>query len=118
MALSEKDREKIVEEEKLRFETRRGLQGEYCGRHHRSRWWVWALVILGALWLHRHSCGGYGGRGACMHGMGGWGGGCKHHSQMWQDQDDGEDEDEAKEAKSAPKAAAPAPAPKDAKPKK
>jgi len=47
--LSPKEREKIVEEETLRFETRHNLQGNSCGRPcGRHRWlWFLAFFILG-----------------------------------------------------------------------
>jgi len=80
MALSPKDRERIEEEEKLRFETRRKLEMEYwaysrCGYGHRGRWWKWflilALVFLVAhafCWRH-YRCGYAGGGYGCYDNM-------------------------------------------------
>jgi hypothetical protein len=79
MALSAKERERIIEEEQLRFETRQSLAREHCGKHRPSRWlwWIAGIVILCAVFAHRH-CGdgrcpmGYG-HATCMHGNGqGW----------------------------------------------
>jgi hypothetical protein len=65
MALSPKERERIIEEERLRFETRQALQAEACAKHPRRGRWLWlaALVLLGyAVWTWM-ACGGR----ACGH---------------------------------------------------
>ena len=87
MALSPKDQERIIEEEKLRFKIRQDLQAEACARHpRRGRWlWVVALLVLGwALW--HHACGRYCGMEgglACHHGdMMGMPGACSHRGWM------------------------------------
>jgi hypothetical protein len=77
MALTPKERERIIEEERVRFETKQALWAEHCAKHpRRGRWlfWVAALVLALALWHHHRACyyGGYGhmgmGPGAhCMH---------------------------------------------------
>lgn len=68
MPLTPKERERIVEEEKLRFETRQGLMREQCGQHRPRRflWWIAAIALAGALYCH-FSCGG----GSCRWGHGG-----------------------------------------------
>ena len=84
MALTPKDREKIIEEETLRFETRQNLHAQACATHPRcGRWlWVLAVVALGwALWCH-FMCGG----ASCMvgHRMPGMmeGKRCQMHGEM------------------------------------
>lgn len=79
MALSPKDQERIIEEEKLRFKVRQDLHAQSCAQHpRRGRWlWVLALVALGLVLWH-HACrydrgcpwAGRGGMMApgCMHG--------------------------------------------------
>jgi hypothetical protein len=60
MALTPKEREKIIEEETLRFETRQNLHAEACAKHPRRGRWLWVLgaVLLGwALYCH-FMCGG------------------------------------------------------------
>ncbi|HTA16784.1 MAG TPA: hypothetical protein VK786_03475 [bacterium] len=50
MALSPKERESIVEEETLRFETRQNLHSARCSRGHGRRFgwpWLLAFFILG-----------------------------------------------------------------------
>jgi hypothetical protein len=78
MALTPKEREKIVEEETLRFETRNNLHMQACAKHPRRGRWLWVLgaVLLGwALYCH-FMCGG----ASCFKG----GPGCKvgHHGMM------------------------------------
>lgn len=73
MALSPKEREKIVEEERLRFETRQALHAEACAKHPRRGRWLWwaALILLGyAAWCWMACGGGFcGHRGmSCRHG--------------------------------------------------
>lgn len=80
MALSPKERERIIEEETLRFTTRRDLQAQACASHpRRGRWlWVLALALLAlVLWHHGRCCrmgmachGGIGmmGMEGCHHG--------------------------------------------------
>jgi hypothetical protein len=47
MALSPKEREKIIEEETLRFETRRNLHSARCARGHGRRFgWLWLLAFF------------------------------------------------------------------------
>ena len=62
MALSPKEKEQIIEEETLRFETRKNLSAQNCSQHcgrgrHR---WLWYLVffVLGMAMhgLLRHCC--------------------------------------------------------------
>jgi hypothetical protein len=110
MALSPKDQERIIEEEKLRFKIRQDLRAQACAEHpRRGRWlWVLALVLLGWVLLH-HSrfCG----RGcmtgmACQHGMM-MGASCARHGWMVPPAD-GQDEP----APPAPDAAAKSAAPK------
>jgi hypothetical protein len=60
MALSPKERERIIEEERLRFETKQALWAEQCARRPRHRRWLWLLAIAAvgyALWCHL-ACGG------------------------------------------------------------
>jgi hypothetical protein len=82
MALSAKEQERIIEEERLRFKIRQDLHAEACARHpRRGRWlWVLALLVLGwVLWMHGRCCGGY----ACHSGMAGRPGvGCPYHGGM------------------------------------
>lgn len=58
MALTPKERERIVEEEKLRYETRQTLHRESCAKHKPSRklWWIGAIV-LGYLAYCHFVCG-------------------------------------------------------------
>ena len=90
MALSPKDQERIIEEEKLRFKVRQDLHAQACAQHpRRGRWlWIVALIVLGWVLLHHAR---YCGRG-CMMGMGCghgmmMGAGCAHHP--WMDGADG-----------------------------
>jgi hypothetical protein len=77
MALSPKEREQIIEEETLRFETRQGLGGKHCssrpcGGGGRWLWLVAGLALGYALHGVLGCCGGH----ACsMEGMG-------HHCTM------------------------------------
>ena len=58
MALSPKDRERIIEEETLRYETRQNLCKKYCAeRRVRWPWVVLGAVLVYALWAHIF-CGG------------------------------------------------------------
>jgi hypothetical protein len=59
MALSPKERERIIEEEQLRFETRKTLMRESCAKHRPSRllWWVAAAALIFAIYSH-FACGG------------------------------------------------------------
>jgi hypothetical protein len=59
MALSPKERERIIEEEQLRFETRQTLMREHCAKHRPSRclWWVAVAALLVAAYCH-FSCRG------------------------------------------------------------
>lgn len=79
MALSPKDQDRIIEEEKLRFKVRQDLQAQACASHpRRGRWlWVLALAVLGLILWHHARCFDracpWAGRGgmmppACMHG--------------------------------------------------
>lgn len=76
MALSPKDREKIIEEETLRYETRAGLAKQACGghgRHRPGRWFFGLACFLLGIAVHalicHHGCGyGYGARGCSMDG--------------------------------------------------
>ena len=74
MALSPKEREKIVEEETLRFETRQNLHSARCSRSHGRRFgWLWLLAffILGYAvhGLCSRACPWEGG-GHCMYAAG------------------------------------------------
>lgn len=71
MALSAKERERIVEEERLRFETRQALHAEACAKHPRRGRWLWWLAALALAYAaYSHIvCG----RGWCMS----WTGHCK-----------------------------------------
>lgn len=75
MALTPKERARIIEEEQLRFETRQTLHRESCAQH-RPRRWLWRIaivVLLLAAWCH-FSCGGF---AACHRGA--WMGANGHH---------------------------------------
>jgi hypothetical protein len=64
MALSPKERERIIEEETLRYETRRNLHHQYCSS--RPRRWPWILIgILAVCFLYNHIF--------CRGGYCGWG---------------------------------------------
>lgn len=62
MPLSPKEKDQIIEEETLRFETRKNLQAQSCAQHRGHGWgrWLWylAFFILGlaAHGLMRHCC--------------------------------------------------------------
>jgi len=80
MALTPKERERIIEEERVRFEAKQALWAEHCARRpRRGRWlfWVAAAILAYALWAH-HACA-YG-RG-CHWGMGP-GYRCPYHGDM------------------------------------
>lgn len=65
MALSPKEREKIIEEETLRYETRTNLHKKACAE--RPVRWPW--VVLGALLVYALWAYIFCGKGACnMHG--------------------------------------------------
>ena len=76
MALSPKEREKIIEEETLRFETRMNLHKKACAE--RPVRWPWVLLGIAAVLLlySRIFCGGqscfgghFGHSGYTCHGM-------------------------------------------------
>jgi hypothetical protein len=77
MALSPKEREKIVEEERLRYETRQALHAEACAKHPRRGRWLWwlAAAFLAYAAYSYIACG----RGWCSS----WAKGCKagYHGQ-------------------------------------
>jgi hypothetical protein len=80
MALSQKEKDRIIEEEQVRFEAKQALWAEHCAKHpRRGRWlWVVAVAVLGyALWCHL-ACG----QGSCRHGVGMGGHKCGSHGQM------------------------------------
>lgn len=92
MALSPKERKKIIEEEKLRFETRQSLQAEACARHPRRGRWLWwlALILLACAAYNWFSCGGaFCGHRMGMGPMGAWHGQmpphCMQHGPMGPD---------------------------------
>ena len=59
MALSAKDRERIVEEEQLRFETRQTLAREHCAKCRPNRWLWWlAAAALAYVVFSFLVCGG------------------------------------------------------------
>ena len=77
MALSPKDRERIIEEETLRYETRQNLCKKSCAaRPVRWPWVVLGALLVYALWAHIF-CGG----ASCSYG----GGMAAHHctAPMW-----------------------------------
>lgn len=82
MALSAKERERIIEEERLRFETKQALWAEHCARHPRRHRWLWAvaaLVVGYLVWCH-FACGGV---STCHRdGMGMTGHKCPYHGEM------------------------------------
>lgn len=83
MALSPKERERIIEEEQLRYETRQALHREHCAKNRPSRWLWWvAAIVLAALAYCHFACGS----GSCAwggHGMKGKH--CAYHGQMADD---------------------------------
>ena len=74
MALSPKEREQIVEEETLRFETRQGLHAAKCARGHGRRFGWLCLLAFFALGYAVH---GIRGRGCPFDG-----GSCRWHEGM------------------------------------
>jgi hypothetical protein len=102
MALSPKERERIIEEERLRYETRHALHREYCARHRHSRWLWWLAAIVLACLVYRHwRCGGmrypYYGQGAGMMA----GERCWHHGD-WQKGDLKEEGEKAQPEQALP----------------
>ncbi len=82
MALSPKDRERIIEEETLRYETRQNLCKKAC--NDRPLRWPW--VVLGALLVYGLWCYVFcaPGSGSCgHHGKMGMKSGHKCSSMMW-----------------------------------
>jgi hypothetical protein len=65
VALTPKERERIIEEETLRYETRRNLMHQHCSS--RPRRWPWVLLGLALVWLlYTHIfCGGMGYGSSC-----------------------------------------------------
>lgn len=79
MALTPKERERIIEEERVRFEAKQALWAEHCAKHPRRGRWLYALaavVLAYAVWCH-YACGGAGWRN-CHHGYGMMGAPGKH----------------------------------------
>ena len=76
MALTPKERARIIEEEQLRYETRQQLHREQCAQKHPRRrlWWIVLIVLAVAAYCH-FSCG----EGSCWHHGGMMG---KHHCAM------------------------------------
>ena len=73
MALSAKERERIIEEEQLRYETRQTLHREACAKHRPNRWLWWLAVAAVAYVVYCFAfCGGarcpMGYHGSWMHG--------------------------------------------------
>ncbi|HTB22465.1 MAG TPA: hypothetical protein VK914_07145 [bacterium] len=74
MALSPKEREQIVEEETLRFETRQSLHAAKCSRGHGRRFsWLWLLAFFAL---------GYAVHGLCGRGCPFDGGSCRWRAGM------------------------------------
>jgi hypothetical protein len=71
VALSPKDRERIIEEETLRYETRQNLCKKHCAE--RPVRWPWVLLgiaLVYLLWAHIFCAGGscpFGGRMGAAH---------------------------------------------------
>jgi hypothetical protein len=65
VALSPKKRERILEEEQLRFEIRKTLEREHCAKNRPSRllWWVAVAALVYAAFSF-FACGGP----SCSHG--------------------------------------------------
>ena len=79
MALSPKERENIIEEETLRYETRRNLCKKACAeRPVRWPWVVLGAILVYALWAHIF-CGSNG----CSYGRMGMGSGHKCSGMTW-----------------------------------
>jgi hypothetical protein len=84
MALSEKEKQRIIEEEELRFETRKRLKSESgcsCGGHHgcchgHRRGWFWTILIVVAL-AFAVKCMIFCHGGMCRMDRGPWGPGCR-----------------------------------------
>ena len=74
MALNPKDRERIIEEETLRYETRRKLEMEHCGTKHgygSHRWGFWKVLFTVLIILCVVKCISHGhGKGCWGHGSG------------------------------------------------
>jgi hypothetical protein len=92
VALSPKERERIIEEEQLRFETRQALHREHCAKHRPSRrlWWL-AVLALAYFAFRFLFCGG----ASCPmgYGHGGWMHGqekCWHHGEWAEPGEKGE----------------------------
>ena len=88
MALTAKERERIIEEETLRFETRQNLHRAACGQHRSGRrwlWWIAAAVLAYAVWCH-FACGD---SMSCHHGFGMGGPAGKHCLYHGEDADAG-----------------------------
>lgn len=86
MALSKKEREKIIEEETLRYETRHALHLKACAE--KKPVWPWVLGGAAAVWLlyswifcGTFFCSSWG--EDCKHGHLGAKKGCMHH-EMWE----------------------------------
>ena len=95
MALSPKEKARIIEEEQLRFKVRQDLHAQACAQHPRRGRWLWAvalLVLAAALWMHGRCCN-YGGPFACHSGMGHMA--CPMHGGMMPDASAGSAQDEA-----------------------
>jgi hypothetical protein len=76
MSLSPNEREKFIEEERLRFESRQALHAEACAKHPRRGrwlWWVGVAVLAYGTWTF-FACGPRGfchyGHPGCVYGMG------------------------------------------------
>jgi hypothetical protein len=78
VALSPKERERIIEEETLRFETRRNLHKKACAeRPVRWPWILLGLALVFGLWCHIFCGGSSCGAGASF------GKRCPYQSQSW-----------------------------------
>lgn len=87
MALTPKEREKIIEEETLRYETRQALHEAACGRHRPNRWLWWLAAAGLAYFAYCHFvCGD---SMSCHHGYGMGGPAGKHCLYHGQGADDG-----------------------------
>lgn len=74
MALTPKERDRIIEEETLRHEIRQSLHAKACAQHPRRGRWLWAAAAVALAWFAwcHYACGGrsclMGGPGCRMHG--------------------------------------------------